>query len=148
MVRPDNSHHLLAAARQRSEDARARVAAALQEMSKEPGPRTASELARTARVSRSWLYSQPEVMVRLEEFRTNPPPAPTGQAVHASDHSLRRRLHLAHQRIAQLTEENKQLNERLARVHGALRLATQINGQQSQEGRNSPGSRSSDQSSY
>lgn len=147
-MRPDNSHHLLAAARHRSIDTQARVAAALEEMSREPGPRTASELARAARVSRSWLYSQPEVMARLEELRMTPPLAPTGQAVHASDHSLRRRLQLAHQRIAQLAAENKQLSERLARTHGALRLATQMNGQQSRAEGNSSQVGSSDQSSY
>jgi hypothetical protein len=37
---------------------------------------------------------------------------------------LHRRLDLAHQRIRQLTADNQQLREQLARAHGALRTAT------------------------
>ena len=53
----DNSAHLRAAARRRHEHARNRALAALDT---HPGPITVSELARTAAVARSWIYTQPE----------------------------------------------------------------------------------------
>jgi hypothetical protein len=36
---------------------------------------------------------------------------------------MHRRLEVAHQRIRQLTDENRRLQERLARAHGARRAA-------------------------
>lgn len=127
-MRPDNSHHLRAAARQRSAEAHDRVTKALEEMNKTGGPETVSALARAARVSRSWLYTQPDLLAQLQEQVNAPRTSPTGSSTRSSGESLHRRLHLAHQRIRQLTDENKHLHERLARAHGALRLATRTNG--------------------
>lgn len=128
LMRPDNSHYLRAAARQRSEEAQARVTKALEEMDKAGGPATIAALARAARVSRSWLYTQPDLLAQLQEQAHAPRTSPTGPSTRSSGDSLHRRLQLAHQRIRQLTDENQQLHERLARAHGALRLATRTNG--------------------
>ena len=86
-------------------------------------PATVSELARTAGVSRSWLYTQPHLLEQLQQ-RTRPGrKSPTASSVRASEASMHRRLQLAHQRIRQLTDENRRLQDRLARAHGALREA-------------------------
>jgi len=50
-MRTDNTHHLLAAARQRSEKARQQVEEALKQLDQTTQPATVSELARTAGVS-------------------------------------------------------------------------------------------------
>ncbi|WP_426986789.1 DUF6262 family protein [Pseudarthrobacter sp. Y6] len=122
-MRTDNTHHLLAAARQRSEKARQQVEEALKQLDQTTRPATVSELARTAGVSRSWLYTQPDLLEQLHQRKRPGRTSPTGSSVRASEASMQRRLQLAHQRIRQLTEENRRLQERLARAHGALREA-------------------------
>jgi hypothetical protein len=84
---------------------------------------TVSELARTAGVSHSWLYPQPDLLDLLQKQNTPSRTSTSGPSTRASGASLHRRLQLAHQRIRQLTEENTRLRERLARTHGALRAA-------------------------
>jgi hypothetical protein len=61
-MRTDNAHHLLAAARQRSDQARQRAEAALKQLDQTTQPLTVSGLARSAGVSRSWLYTQPDLL--------------------------------------------------------------------------------------
>lgn len=122
-MRTDNTHHLLAAARQRSDNARQLAEEALKQMNQTTQPATVSELARTAGVSRSWLYTQPDLLEQLQRQKLPGKMAPTGPDVRASEASIHRRLELAYKRIWQLTDENKRLEERLARAHGALRQA-------------------------
>lgn len=76
---------------------------------------TAALLAKQAGVSRSWIYTQPELRNRIRQLRSHQ------AGTRASDDSLRRRLALAHERISQLRAENQQLRDALAHVHGQLR---------------------------
>ncbi|WP_354962061.1 DUF6262 family protein [Arthrobacter sp. Bi83] len=122
-MRTDNTHHLLAAARHRSDKARQRAEEALKQLDQTTQPASVSELARTAGVSRSWLYTQPDLLERLQQRKRPGRTSPTGSSVRASETSMQRRLQLAHQRIQQLTDENRRLQDRLARAHGALRDA-------------------------
>jgi Family of unknown function (DUF6262) len=87
---------------------------------------TVSRPASKAGVSRSWIYTQPEVRDQIEQLQQ--PTTRTGAARRETDHcaseaSLRRCLALAHQRITQLRTENQQLRQSLARAHGQLRAA-------------------------
>lgn len=81
-------------------------------------------LARVARVSRSWLYRQPELRERIEQLRQSPAntnnrrPSQT-----ASTESLRQHLRLYRDEIAKLRAENRALQERLALQLGANRVA-------------------------
>lgn len=122
----DNTHHLLAAAGERSEKARARTAEAMTQLRETGRTATVSELAR-AGVSRSWLYTQPDLLDLLQKQKSTNRTSTPGSSTRASDTSLHRRLQLAHQRIRQLTDENARLSERLARTHGAFRAANQVN---------------------
>lgn len=122
-MRTDNGQHLLAAARRRSDRARQQVEEALKQLGQTTQPVTVSELARRSGVSRSWLYTQPELLEQLQRRKLPGKIAPTGPDVRASEASIHRRLELAYKRIRQLTDENKRLEERLARAHGALREA-------------------------
>jgi phage-related baseplate assembly protein len=113
-------------ARARHEQTLQRAQAALAAMANGGDAVTVAALATRARVSRSWIYTQPDLRDRIEQLQRNgtragsPGRAPAGRA---SDESLRRRLTLAHERITQLREENQQLRDALAHVHGQLRAA-------------------------
>jgi hypothetical protein len=84
---------------------------------------TVASLAKDANVSRSWIYTQPELRDRIEQLHHAAPARPprTPAASRASLDSLKRRLELAHQRIAQLREENGQLRHAVEQLHGQLR---------------------------
>lgn len=119
----DHVDRLAQHARGRHEQTLQQARAALTSMASNGDAITVSLLASTAGVSRSWIYTQPELRGEIERLqaqtRTGTPRRETGDG--ASDESLRRRLDLAHQRIAQLRAENQQLRESLARAHGQLR---------------------------
>lgn len=65
-MRADNSAHLAAAARRRSEQTRARAEQALRELTDSGEPVTVSAVAARARVSRAWLYTQPELRRQID----------------------------------------------------------------------------------
>jgi hypothetical protein len=114
----DNSSHLRAAARSKHEATRSRALAALAKLEAEDTPVTVTALAKAAGVARSWIYTQPDLMDRIAAAPERPVnSAPT----RTTDESWQRRLELAHQRIKDLTEENKQLRTQLALAHGQRR---------------------------
>lgn len=122
-MRADNTSHIRAAAEQRSRQARHRAEQALEQLIRDRSPLTVAGLARTAAVSRSWLYTQPDLLAQLQQ-RSADKTTHSTTITRASDASLQRRLELAHQRIAQQTEEIRKLRDQLARAHGDLRAAT------------------------
>lgn len=123
-MRADNSHHLIAAARQRAEQARERAEEAIDGFHRDGRPVSVAGLARDAGVSRSWLYNQPDLLERLEQHNQMARKPRQGPAPRASDSSLLRRLEISHQRIRQLTADNQRLRDQLAKAHGALRHPT------------------------
>ncbi len=126
-MRPDNSHHLVAAAQRRRADTLERARKALQQLD-ETGQRcTVMQIAAHAGVSRSWLYAQTELRDQLHRLTAISETAelkPT-RVERGSDTSLRQRLTLAHERIRELDDENRQLRNQIALLHGQLR-ATRI----------------------
>lgn len=125
-MRADNSHHIVAAARNRHEYTRAKAIQALREIDAAGTAVTFDTVAHAAGVSRSWLYSQPDLRAEIERLRTerqraSSVPVPARQR--ASDASLLRRLEAANERNRRLVEENRQLREQLARALGDLRTA-------------------------
>ena len=126
-MRTDGSAHLTHAAQARHEQTLQRAQRAIQSIADGDSLVTVSELARRAGVSRSWLYTQPELLERIEQLRqhnrdqTGPAANVSNTDIRASTDSLRRRLELAHAHIAQLRTENRELREALARAHGLLR---------------------------
>jgi len=128
-MQADNSARLAQVARARHEQTLQRAHAVLAAMVSDGDDVTVARLASKAGVSRSWLYSQPELRDQIEQLRHNPSTViPSGRAANsrASADSLRRRLELAHQHITQLRTENRQLRESLARAHGQLRAGRLI----------------------
>jgi Family of unknown function (DUF6262) len=126
-MRADNSRHLIAAARRRAAATRKRAIAALRRMDKAGTPITVDAVAKEARVSRSWLYNQPDLRAEVERLRArrNPPAAgrPVPARQRASDASLLLRLESAAERIRRLDADNQQLREALALALGEHRAA-------------------------
>ena len=115
----DNSSHLRAAARSKCEATRRRALAALAKFEADGTRVTVSVLAKAACVARSWIYTQPDLMERIAATPEHPTkPAST----RTTDESWQRRLERAHQRIKDLTEENKKLRTQLALAHGQRRV--------------------------
>jgi hypothetical protein len=124
-MRADNSHHLLAAARRRAEQTRARAVAALRRMDRAGRRINYDTVAREAGVSRSWLYAQHDLRLQIDRLRARHSMHPAAPSVpnhqRASDVSLLRRLQAATERIRRLEEENQQLRETLSKVLGQRR---------------------------
>lgn len=130
-MRADNSHHLITVARQRSEYTRAKAVQALRTLDAAGDPVTFEAVARQAGVSRSWLYTQPDLRTEIDQLRTARRRAPNSTIParqRSSDASLLRRLETANDRIRRLTEENQQLRDQLARALGEQRATSTSTG--------------------
>jgi hypothetical protein len=123
-VRPDP---LSEAAARRHELARSKAIQALRELDRAGTPVTFAGVAQAAGISRSWLYTQPDISSQVRRLREKTHGAgsagtiPAGQR--ASDASLRARLAAALDRNRQLTDENARLGRQLARALGDQRSA-------------------------
>jgi Family of unknown function (DUF6262) len=125
-MRADNSRHVIAAARQRSESTHRRAVAALRHLDNTGTPVTFDAVARQAGVSRSWLYNQPDLRTEIERLRHRQQPTPqrlVPDRQRASEASLRQRLEVATARIRQLEADNKRLRDALAQALGERRTA-------------------------
>lgn len=125
-MRADNSRHVVAAARRRAQATHKRAVAALRRMDTAGTAITFDAVAREADVSRSWLYSQPELRAEIERLRQRQRPTarhdvPNRQR--ATDDSLRRRLDLACERVKQLQTDNQRLRRALSEALGDQRAA-------------------------
>ena len=126
-MRADNSHHLRAAAHRRAQATRERAVRALRRLDATGRPITFDAVAREAGVSRSWLYSQPDLRAQIQRLRVRghpdgpAPPLPARQRI--SDASLRRRLEAVNAEIHRLRQENQRLREQLASALGERRAA-------------------------
>ena len=130
----DNTDLLRAAAQRRREQTMQRARDALRKLEAAGEPITFDLVARTANVSRAWLYGQPDIRAAIEKLRdkhraSTSGPVPASQRT--SDVSLLRRLEAAHARNRELAEEVRLLREQLARAHGELRAARLVSGQRS-----------------
>lgn len=127
-MRADNSHHLVAAARCRAVDTRARAVRTLRRLNGAGRPVSFDTVAREAGVSRSWLYGQADLRAEIIRLRARSNNLPTSSPIpirqRASDASLRRRLEAANHQLRQLRAENQRLREELAVALGEVRTAT------------------------
>ena len=118
-VRPDP---LSGAAARRHELTRSKAVQALRELDRAGTPVTFAGVAQAAGVSRSWLYTQPDISSQIRRLRKYKDGAiPSGQR--ATDASLRARLAAALDRNKQLADENVRLRRQLARTLGDQRSA-------------------------
>lgn len=120
-MQADNSHHVIAAARRRSENTIARAVAALRRMDTAGTPVTFDSVARAAGVSRSWLYTQPDLRAEIERLRQHRAPGTQRQVPdrqRGTDASLRQRIDTALGRIRELEADNRRLRAALAEALG------------------------------
>ena len=123
-MRPDP---LAEAAARRHELTRAKAIQALRELDRAGAPVTFASVAAAAGISRSWLYTQPDISDQVRRLRgvtreRDPASAvPAGQR--ATGASLRGRLTAALQRNQALADENARLRRQLARALGDQRSA-------------------------
>lgn len=125
-MRADNSAHLLAAARRRADQTRTRALKTLRRLDDTGIAITFEAVAREAGVSRSWLYSQPDIQAEIRALRARKQPASpsaslTPQRQRATDASLLRRLEAATERMRQLEADNRQLRQALTEALGTAR---------------------------
>lgn len=123
-MRPDNTAPIIAAARRRHEQTRAKAARALRELDRAGAPVTFDSVASAAGVSRSWLYTQPDLRAEVERLRgatrrAPSPPVPARQR--ASEATLLARLEAALGRNRKLAEDNQRLRRQLAHALGEQR---------------------------
>lgn len=127
-MRADNSRHIVTAARHRATATRRRAVAAIRRMDNAGQPISFDAVAREGKVSRSWLYNQPDLRAEIERLRARRDPVPAEPRLpdrqRASDSSLRSRLEVATERNRQLEAENRHLREALAVALGEQRVAS------------------------
>jgi hypothetical protein len=124
-MHPDNPAPLALAAARRHELTRAKAIQALRELDRAGAPVTFASVAAAAGISRSWLYTQPDIREQVHRLRSTrgrePGAIPVSQR--ATDTSLRNRLTAALQRNQALADENARLRRQLARALGDQRSA-------------------------
>ena len=123
-MRPDP---LAEAAARRHQLTRSRAVQALRELDRAGVPVTFAGVAQAAGISRSWLYTQPDISGQIRRLRQKTNGAGSAGAIPAgqrsTDASLRARLAAALDRNKQLAEENTRLHRQLARALGDQRFA-------------------------
>jgi len=133
-VRPDP---LSEAAARRHELTRSRAVQALRELDRTGAPVTFAGVAQAAGISRSWLYTQPDISSQIRRLRGKAGSAGSAGAIPAAqrstDASLRARLAAALDRNRQLTDENARLRRQLARALGDQRTARTRSGNDPEE---------------
>ena len=100
-MRADNTAHLIAAAGRRHELARSKAIRAIRELDAAAVTVTFESVARAAGVSRSWLYTQPDIreeVLRLRDLGRRAPGTSLPAHHRSSDASLLRRLQARHAR--------------------------------------------------
>jgi hypothetical protein len=127
-LRPDP---LSEAAARRHELTRSRAVQALRELHRSGAPVTFAGVAQAAGISRSWLYTQPDISSQIRRLRQETKAAGSAggipSAQRATDASLRARLTAALDRNRQLADENARLRRQLARALGDQRSGTDPN---------------------
>ncbi len=112
---------LAAAAQQRSHDTRHRTIKALRDLDAAGAAVTFANVARTAGVSRSWLYRQPEVRAEIDRLRRTTTVAGVPSTQCATTDSQSRRIEATLDEIRRLKAENHQLREQVAKRFGQQR---------------------------
>jgi uncharacterized protein DUF6262 len=120
-MRRKHHAHLADTARRRHELTRAKAIQTLRELDRAGTAVTFEKVARDAGISRSWLYTEPDIRAEIERLRdatrrTSTTQVPASQR--ASDSSLRARLDAALERNRKLTEDNQRLRRQLAHALG------------------------------
>jgi hypothetical protein len=130
MTTSERSKAMVAAAHRRHEETRRKAIDVLRRLDADGEPVSFVAVARTAGISRAWLYRDADIRAEIERLRDLhlPPARPRVPfAERASASSLRQELGALRTREAELRNENRLLREALARKYGEERAAQLIN---------------------
>lgn len=126
----DNARFLVEASKTRSRQARERAEEAVKAASRRGERPTVVGIANAAGVSRSWLYTQTDLITAINQLQQRAP-APHRSPRHAaSDASLQRRLETALERNRQLRDQVADLTQKLEIAHGEIRRLRALSGTQ------------------
>ncbi|WP_329438222.1 DUF6262 family protein [Streptomyces canus] len=117
----DNTAALAEATRRRSERARSHAEKAITAAQRSGSRTSFAAIAKTAGVSRSWLYTQHDLVTAIRQLQNRQPATERTGAQPASVASIQRRLEAALARIKQLRAENSDLARRLETAYGEIR---------------------------
>ncbi|MEV4902980.1 DUF6262 family protein [Citricoccus sp. NPDC055426] len=118
---------MITAAQRRHETTRAKATQALRDLDREGGAVTFQIVAQKAQVSRSWLYTQPDICAeirRLRDIQRGSAGSSLPASQRSTEASLLRRLEVANARVRDLTTENQRLRKQLEHTLGQLRAST------------------------
>jgi hypothetical protein len=125
----DQATPLAAAAARKHDAALARASSALRALDTAGQQIHFQAGARAARVSRQWLYQQPELRSEIERLRDHQPPQRPSRvpaAQRASEASLRQRNRSLLDENQRLRAENAALKNELALAYGERRRAPRL----------------------
>ena len=126
MAAPERAAPLVAAARRRHDDTRRKAADALRRLDGAGEPISFAAVARSAGISRAWLYRDDAVRAEINRLR-RPRSAAIGVrpvAEQATTDSLRQQLDTLRALCAELRAENHHLRAAVARKLGQQRAGT------------------------
>ncbi|MEV5149395.1 DUF6262 family protein [Streptomyces sp. NPDC052727] len=117
----DNTAALAEATQRRSQRARANADKAISAAQRTGSHTSFAAIAKEAGVSRSWLYTQQDLVTAIRQLQNRQPSSQRTGPQPASITSIQRRLDLALARIKQLRTENSDLSARLETAYGEIR---------------------------
>ncbi|MET8168854.1 DUF6262 family protein [Streptomyces sp. NPDC005329] len=117
----DNARFLVEASKARSRQARERAEEAIKAAARRNERPTVVGIANAASVSRSWLYTQTDLISAINQLQQRGPGPRRNGRHSASDASLQRRLETALERNRQLRDQLTNLNRKLETAHGEIR---------------------------
>jgi cell division protein FtsB len=117
-----NTRFLAEASRKRSQQARQRAVQAVEDAARDAGrPATIVAVADAAAVSRSWLYTQKDLIAAISQLQQRTTTSSRTGRHPATDASLQRRLETALARNKTLREQVTDLTRRLEAAHAEIR---------------------------
>ncbi|GGZ40267.1 DUF6262 family protein [Streptomyces bluensis] len=117
----DNTAALAEATRRRSQRARSDAEKVISAAQRSGSRTSFAAIAKAAGVSRSWLYTQHDLVAAIRRLQDRQPTNERTGPQPASVASLQRRLEAALSRIKQLRAENSDLTRRLETAYGEIR---------------------------
>ncbi|MFD9607361.1 DUF6262 family protein [Streptomyces sp. NPDC059970] len=117
----DNARFLVEASKTRSRQARERAEEAIKAAARRDEQPTVVGIANAAGVSRSWLYTQTDLITAINQLQQRAPGPHRSPRHAASDASLHRRLETALERNRQLRDQVADLTRKLETAHGEIR---------------------------
>ncbi|MEV6949859.1 DUF6262 family protein [Streptomyces sp. NPDC051172] len=117
----DNTAALAEATRRRSHRARTNAEKAISAAQRTGSHTSFAAIAKEAGVSRSWLYTQQDLVTAIRQLQSRQPSSQRTGSQPASVASIQRRLDVALARIKQLRTENSDLASGLEAAYGEIR---------------------------